>query len=67
MAGIYPTPIGPTQSSAERLMYDVLRAQLVVFHDVPWLSRPADRAPMDGEADFVIAYPNLGVLVIDVR
>lgn len=37
-----------------------------VFYSVKWLVRHRDHA-QDGEADFVVAHPELGVLVIEVK
>jgi hypothetical protein len=67
-----PTPISPaTQSDAERALYDALRASLdddfVVFHGVAWQGVDAGGRPRDGEADFVIAHPQRGLLVVEVK
>ena len=54
---------------AERRVYDALRAlpdPFIIFYGVHWLSRT--KAGMrDGEADFVIAHPEKGVLVLEVK
>lgn len=56
--------------SAERSTYAAL-SQLpnpfVVFYSVAWLSRRPDSDAQDGEADFVIAHPELGVLILEVK
>jgi len=57
---------------AERLVIDRLRAALPkdyrVFGNVAWLERTADhRGLRDGEADVVIAHPDRGFLVIEVK
>ena len=53
--------------SSERQVFDALRCGLdddyVVFHSVAWHGR--GRKP-DGEADFLIAHPDLGLLVLEV-
>ena len=71
MAHMYPSPIGPTKSPAERHLYDLLATQLnddyIVFHDVAWLTKGRDRHVSDGQADFVVAHPDLGVCVIEVK
>jgi hypothetical protein len=53
-------------------VYDALKGQLgrdwVVFYHVAWLGRVRDDAlPRDGEADFVVGHPELGILVIEVK
>jgi hypothetical protein len=57
---------------AEREVRERLRAALPpdyrVFPNVHWLGRTADhRGIRDGEADVVIAHPELGFLVIEVK
>lgn len=71
MARMYPaTPLAHTESSAERLLFAELARQLpsdyVVLHGVTWLSRSAGRS-RDGEADFVIGHPKLGLLILEVK
>ncbi|MGH7490683.1 MAG: NERD domain-containing protein [bacterium] len=57
---------------AEVTIYEALAAQLsdpwVVFYSVPWIGRerPASRRA-DGEADFVVAHPDLGFIAIEVK
>ena len=71
MARMIP-PRGPDgfKSSAEKTLYRELERQLsddyVVLHSVSWLSREGGRN-QDGEADFVIAHPSHGVLIIEVK
>ncbi len=72
MARMYPNQISPdTESSAERLLYEAFRDRLdntyTVFHSVAWQSLDADGRPRDGEADFVIAHPDRGILVLEVK
>ena len=71
MARMYPTPIGPTDSPAERQLYTLFADQLsddyAVFHDVSWLTRGRDAHARDGQADFVLAHPDLGICVIEVK
>ncbi|WP_428939249.1 NERD domain-containing protein [Fontivita pretiosa] len=57
--------------SAEVQVYEALRDQLParfhVFYSFSWVSkRPGGRA-LDGEADFVIADPDRGILVLEVK
>ena len=71
MARMVPFPMLPSESSAERQLYEGFLEQLddayVVFHSVDWvLAGRADR-PEQGEADFVIAHPEDGVLVLEAK
>jgi Nuclease-related domain/UvrD-like helicase C-terminal domain/AAA domain len=57
---------------AERLVFDRLRAALPpeyrLYPNVNWIGRTAaHRGLRDGEADLVIAHPDLGILVIEVK
>ena len=52
-------------------IFDALRQQLTgafcVFYSRPWFGIAKDGAEIDGEADFVIAHPDLGLLVLEVK
>ena len=65
-----PFPMLPTDSSAERRLYEGFLEQLddayVVYHSVDW-ALAGDGEPEQGEADFVIAHPELGVLALEVK
>lgn len=72
MAVVFPSHVlDTTRSNAERRLFDLLETQLssdfVVFHSVAWLSRDVQGMAQDGEADFVIAHPAHGVLVLEVK
>ena len=72
MARMYPDHLDEhTQSRAERTLYAAFCEQLddpyVVFHHVSWLAHDRRKHPQDGEADFVIAHPDRGVLVLEVK
>ena len=73
MAQMYPDPIDPeTRSQAERDLYVAFRDQLGpafhVFHSVRWQEiDPATDRAKDGEIDFVIAHPKLGILVVEAK
>ena len=60
-----------TKSAAERRLYEAFRDDLpnehVVFHSVRWLARDPRSGAEDGEADFIIAHPDLGILVLEVK
>lgn len=72
MARMYPArPRVETKSQAERRLYDAFRDGLpddyAVFHSVAWQVRDTRSGAQDGEADFVVAHQDLGVLVIEVK
>ena len=55
---------------AEVLVYDLLHGlddQFHVFYSVKWQAASTRGIPRDGEADFVIAHADLGVLVLEVK
>jgi hypothetical protein len=65
-----PFPMLPTESSAERRLYEGFLEQLdesyVVYHSVDWvLAGP--NGPVEGEADFVIAHPEAGILALEAK
>lgn len=72
MAKLYPAPISPgTKSQAERDLYAHFGRQLdngfTVFHSVSWIARRPQTGARDGEADFVIAHPDHGLLILEVK
>lgn len=72
MANIFPRKISPdTNSNAERKLYDQLHKQLsddyTVIHSVRWITRNPRQHESVGEADFVIAHPSKGVIVLEVK
>jgi UvrD-like helicase family protein/AAA domain-containing protein len=73
MARMVPFPMLPTDSSAERRLYEGFLAQLgdeyVVYHSVDWvLAAPKPGgAVIQGEADFIIAHPIDGILVLEAK
>lgn len=71
MARMFPERLpADVSSGAERRLFEDFRLKFsddfVVFHGVTWLARHGGRAK-DGEADFVIAHPRYGVLIIEVK
>lgn len=56
-------------SDAELKLLKMLDEQLgddfTVLHSVAWISKPRGTTPRDGEADFLIVHPRLGILVIE--
>lgn len=57
--------------SAECRVFDALKAQLSrefrVFYSSPWLGTTPEGEERDGEADFTVAHPELGLLVLEVK
>lgn len=71
MARMYPNQLQNVTSPAEIRLYEAFRDQLendyTVFHSVNWQALDGDNRPRDGEADFVIAHPQRGILVLEVK
>jgi AAA domain len=72
MARMIPeSPREDATSGAELRLFERLRDdtsdELVAFHSVAWLAPTKDGRPREGEADFVLAHPNQGVLVVEVK
>lgn len=72
MAQMFPPRIGDdTASGAERKLFRAFQEQLdndyLVFHHVNWHGKDENGRPRDGEADFVIAHPQHGVLVLEAK
>jgi hypothetical protein len=65
-----PFPMLPTDSAAERRLYEGFLEQLdeafVIYHSVDWVVG-GRAAPDEGEADFVITHPELGLLALEVK
>ncbi|HET7235280.1 MAG TPA: ATP-binding domain-containing protein [Actinomycetota bacterium] len=70
MARMVPFPMLPTDSAAERRLYEGFLEQLdetfVVYHSVDWVIAGRN-GPDEGEADFVVAHPELGVLALEAK
>ncbi len=73
---MWPSPLPPAVREdryrrAEVVVYDRLAASLgddwTVFYSRPWLGVTRTGEELDGEADFVIAHPKLGFLMIEVK
>lgn len=75
-ARIYPNPlpdwvlVDPLRE-AEIEVYEILKRQLSsrysVFYSRPWIGTNFDGTEKEGEADFVVASPDTGYLVIEVK
>jgi len=77
MARMFPEELSNARrqevsSRAEVLLYDALAQALddewVIFHSVAWQDHSTrDGGSRDGETDFIIAHPALGVLTVEVK
>jgi superfamily I DNA/RNA helicase len=72
MAKMFPDRLPDNvKSPAERRLYKAFQEQLsddfTVFHQVRWQVKNLRNGAKDGEADFVIACPKLGILVLEVK
>lgn len=76
MATIFPTHlpdeiVKDPRRAAECRVYELLDGQLgssySVFYSSPWIGTTPTGEEIDGEADFVVAHPDMGVLVIEVK
>jgi len=73
-AHIYPETLieSEVKSQAEISLYHAFKEQLIddfyVFHSVAWLGiRSLGEKPSDGETDFIMAHPRMGILFIEVK
>ena len=71
MAKFYPTVDKNFHGSdGEQIVYDCLRRNLsdsyTVFHSFAWLGNEKQRRS-EGEADFVILHPDMGILAVEVK
>lgn len=75
MAKFYPEHFpawaqGDPKRSAERKVFDALSQlspSFCVFYSVAWQARDLKNGARDGEADFVIAHPELGLMILEVK
>ena len=77
MARMYPEELSNARrvqvaSRAEVFLYDALSDALddnwVVFHSVAWQDHSTrEGGSRDGETDFIIAHPDLGILTVEVK
>ena len=65
------TELALVVSAAERRFYSLCRAQLpaewCVLFSTPWVGTTPSGRRYDGEADFIILAPDLGLLVVEVK
>lgn len=59
------------ESAAERRFYDLCRSELpaewCVLFSTPWVGTTPSGRRYDGEADFIVLAPELGLLVVEVK
>lgn len=72
MAKMFPRRLrDDVKSPAERLLYKAFQEQLsnnfAIFHAISWQVTDSHSGVKDGEVDFIIACPNLGILVMEVK
>nr|WP_290221264.1 NERD domain-containing protein [Trichocoleus desertorum] len=72
MAQMIPNRLLPsTTSFAEKRLYKAFQEQLsdefIVFHSRWWQVIDPRKGAQDGEVDFIIAHPSLGILILDVK
>ena len=72
MACMYPSLVKwEAGRDAERKVYEECVRQLdnsyTVFYSVAWQARDREGRPRDGEADFLVAHAERGVLIVEVK
>ncbi len=69
MARAFPPSVPSTAPASERRVFEALSRlddDWLVFHSVAWQG-PRGQRQGDGEADFVVAHPTRGILVLEVK
>lgn len=56
-----------TECEVFRRLEAVLDDSFVVFYSRPWLGLKPDGEEVDGECDFTVAHPKLGMLTLEVK
>lgn len=64
---VLENPFRSTEIRVFGTLGDQLDASWTVYYSRPWLGLTAKGAEKEGEADFVVAHPDWGVLVIEVK
>lgn len=76
MAVMWPRTLPPdvtvnmlrsTECEVFRRLEAVLDDSFVVFYSRPWLGLKPDGEEIDGECDFIVAHPELGMLTLEVK
>ncbi len=70
MARIYPDPMRPTSSTAEKRLYRLFQDELsdafIVIHGARWIAKKPQQKT-NGEVDFLVIHPELGILLLEVK
>lgn len=68
---IPPAVMAPDTPASERRVFSLLKhglsSEYVVLHNISWLVRASASRPTDGQADFLVTHPELGLLVLEVK
>ena len=73
MALMYPRTLlaADVKSKAEEYVFEQLRDQLddewECFHSASWMIKDPEKGAEDGEADFVVAHPDKGIICLEVK
>lgn len=75
MAKIFPehlpqSIIDDLLRNAERRVYEQLGKlsdRFTVYYSVPWQSHSGNSGVIDGETDFVIVHPDMGIVILEVK
>jgi hypothetical protein len=60
-------PISAAEERLARLFAGQLQPPWAIYRSAAWLAKSPGREPADGEADFVIAHPDLGICVVEAK
>jgi len=64
---ILSNPLRSSECKTFRRLEDELDDSFVVFYSRPWLGRKPSGEEIDGECDFIVAHPDLGILSLEVK
>lgn len=64
---ITSNPLRKSECAVYRCLQKVLEDPFVVFYSRPWLGLTPYGEEKDGECDFLIAHPDIGILAIEVK
>ena len=64
---VLENPFRSTEIKVYRALGEQLESPFVVYYSRPWLGLNEQGAEREGEADFVVAHPEFGALVIEVK
>jgi hypothetical protein len=71
VARMYPDTPPAFDSSAERRLFHAFQEQLpddyIVMHSVPWMDPDTKTHHHEGEIDFLIIHPRIGIILMEVK